>query len=107
MVGSSAAYALALMGTASEIVLVDSNRALAVAQAEDVSHAVPFMSATVVRAGDYPDLAGCGIVILAAGVSQKPGETRLELLGRNAEVFRQVLEAYKIDKKYFICFFPS
>lgn len=91
MVGSSAGYALALMGIASEIVFVDMNEALAVAQAEDISHAVPFVSATTVRAGHYEDLDRCGVVILAAGVSQKPGETRLELLGRNALVFRQVV----------------
>jgi L-lactate dehydrogenase len=91
MVGSSAGYALALMGIANEIVLVDQNAALAVAQAEDIAHAVPFMSSTVVNAGSYCDLEGCGVVILAAGVSQKPGETRLELLGRNALVFQAVL----------------
>ncbi len=91
MVGSSAGYALALMGLASEIVLVDRNDALAVAQAEDIAHAVPFMSSTVVNAGQYRDLEGAGVVILAAGVSQKPGETRLELLERNAAVFRAVL----------------
>lgn len=91
MVGSAAGYALAMLGTASDIVFVDRNEALAVAQAEDISHAVPFVSATVVRAGEYADLAGARIVILAAGVSQKPGESRLELLERNAEVFRQVV----------------
>ncbi len=91
MVGSSASYALALMGIASEIVLIDQNSALALAQAEDISHAVPFMSSTTVNAGGYKDLEGAGVVILAAGVSQKPGETRLELLERNAAVFRAVL----------------
>lgn len=91
MVGSSAGYALALMGIASEIVLIDQNTALALAQAEDISHAVPFMSSTTVNAGGYKDLEGAGVVILAAGVSQKPGETRLELLERNAAVFRAVL----------------
>jgi L-lactate dehydrogenase len=44
-----------------------------------------------VRAGDYPDLAGAGAVIIAAGVSQRPGETRLELLDRNAAVFQDVV----------------
>jgi L-lactate dehydrogenase len=91
MVGSAAGYALALRGAASRIVFVDMNADLARAQAEDIAHAVPFASATVVTAGDYGDLAGAGVVILAAGVSQKPGETRLELLSRNAEVFRAVI----------------
>lgn len=91
MVGSTAGYALALSGTANEIVLMDVNSALALAQADDIAHAVPFNSATVVRAGDYGDLKGAGIVILAAGVGQKPGETRLELLSRNTEVFRKII----------------
>ncbi len=91
MVGSAAGYALALTGHASHVVLVDRNAALAQAQAEDIAHAVPFASACVVEAGDYAALAGAGVVILAAGVAQKPGETRLELLGRNAEVFAEVV----------------
>lgn len=91
MVGSAAAYAIALMGTASKIVLVDRNGALARAQAEDIAHAVPFASATVVVDGDYAALAGAEVVILAAGVSQKPGETRLALLARNAGVFAEIV----------------
>ncbi len=91
MVGSAAGYALALTGHASHVVLVDHFPALAVAQAEDISHAVPFASATVVEAGGYDALKGAGVVILAAGVAQKPGETRLELLARNAAVFAEVV----------------
>lgn len=91
MVGSAAAYALALNGTAGRIVLVDRNEALADAQAEDIRHATPFASATQVDAGGYADLAGAEVVILAAGVSQQPGETRLALLGRNAAVFADVV----------------
>ncbi len=91
MVGSSAAYAMALQGTVREIVLVDQNAAFAQAQAEDISHAVPFVSTTVVRSGDYEDLVGAGVVIIAAGVNQQPGESRLNLLERNAQVFRTVI----------------
>jgi L-lactate dehydrogenase len=91
MVGSSAGFALAIAGYASEIVFVDKNEALAVAQAEDISHAVPFMSATRVRAGGYRDLRDAGIIVLSAGVSQRPGETRIELLERNAVVIRSIL----------------
>lgn len=93
MVGSSAAFALALSGTASEIVLVDHNSALALAQAEDISHATPFHSATKVTAGGYEALDGSDVVIIAAGVSQKPGETRIALLERNTEVFRAVVNS--------------
>jgi L-lactate dehydrogenase len=91
MVGSAAAFALALGGGASEIVMIDQNPARAHAEAEDISHAVPFGRPVTVRAGDYPDISGSGVVILAAGVAQAPGETRLQLLERNAEVFRLII----------------
>ncbi len=91
MVGSAAGFALVMQGIASEIVLIDLDEKRAMAEAEDVAHAVPFASSAVVRAGGYEDLHGAGVVILACGVGQKPGETRLQLLGRNAEVFRSVV----------------
>lgn len=89
-VGSTSAYAMLLQGAASEIVLVDVNQDLAKAQAEDILHATPFARPTRVRAGDYRDLAGAGAVVLACGVGQKPGETRLQLLERNLKVFEAV-----------------
>lgn len=91
MVGSAAAFALVMNGTVSEIVLVDIDAARARAEAEDIAHAVPFARGCVVQAGGYRDLAGAGVVILACGVGQKPGETRLELLGRNRAVFEAVV----------------
>ena len=91
MVGSTAAYALVMSGVGREIVLVDLNRARAEAEANDIFHAVPFAHPLNVRAGDYPDLAGAGVVVIAGGVAQKPGETRLELLKRNARVFGQIV----------------
>lgn len=91
MVGSAAAYALMLRGAASDVVLVDRNHAMAVAQAQDILHATPFAYSSRVRAGDYPDLAGAGVVVLTAGVSQKPGETRLQLLERNEAVFADII----------------
>ena len=91
MVGSAAGFALALTGGAREVVLVDRDAARARAEAEDISHAVPFGRAARVRAGDWADLAGAGVVILACGVSQRPGETRLALLSRNAAVFSEVI----------------
>ncbi|MDF0600931.1 L-lactate dehydrogenase [Psychromarinibacter sp. C21-152] len=91
MVGSAAGYALALRGGASEVVLVDLDADYARAQAEDISHAVPFAHPCRVRAGEYGDLEGAGAVILAAGVAQQPGESRLSLLSRNAEVFAKVI----------------
>ena len=90
-VGSAAAYALALRGAAAAVVLVDRDPALAQAQAEDIAHAVPFSAAVQVTSGDYRDLAGARVVVIAAGVAQVPGETRLALLARNAAVFREVV----------------
>lgn len=91
LVGSTAAYALVMRGVGRELVLVDARPERAQAEADDLLHAVPFAHPLDVRAGDYPDLAGCRVVVLAAGVAQKPGETRLELLSRNAAVFRELV----------------
>jgi L-lactate dehydrogenase len=90
-VGATAAYALVMRGIGREIVMVDLNRQRAEAEANDILHAVPFAHPLAVRAGDYADLKGCPVVIITAGVGQRPGETRLELLGRNAKVFRSVI----------------
>ncbi|MEK0085117.1 L-lactate dehydrogenase [Benzoatithermus flavus] len=93
MVGGAAANALVLTGAADRIVLVDRNAARATAEAEDVLHATPFAHGARVASGGHDDLAGAGVVILAAGVGQRPGETRLQLLERNAAVFADVIPA--------------
>jgi L-lactate dehydrogenase len=90
-VGATAAYALVMRGVGRRVVLVDMNKARAAAEADDILHAVPFAHQLEVTAGDYADLADCKVVVVSAGVGQKPGETRLELLGRNAKVFEQVI----------------
>lgn len=92
-VGSTAAYSLIMRGVGREIVLVDKNSARAAAEADDLFHAVPFAEPLTVRSGEYADLAGSNVVIVAAGVNQKPGETRLQLLERNAGVFGEVIPA--------------
>jgi L-lactate dehydrogenase len=80
-----------MRGVGREVVLVDRNRERAEAEADDIRHAVPFAHPLEVRAGEYTDLAGCEVILLCAGVGQKPGETRLDLLRRNAQVFREVV----------------
>src|SRR5438477_2598437 len=90
-VGATAGYALVMRGVGREIVLVDKNSERAVAEADDIRHAVPFAHPLEIRAGHYGDLAGCQAVVLCAGVGQKPGESRLQLLKRNAAVFREVV----------------
>jgi L-lactate dehydrogenase len=91
LVGSTAAYALVMQGIGRSVVLVDLNEARARAEADDILHAVPFAHPMQVSAGDYGDLAGSRVVVITAGVSQRPDETRLQLLERNAAVFRQVV----------------
>lgn len=92
-VGATAAYALVLQGVGREVLLVDKNVERARAEADDIRHAVPFAHPLEVRAGSYEDLADSRVVVLCAGVGQKPGETRLQLLGRNAAIFREVVPA--------------
>ena len=89
-VGATTAYALVAKGVASEIVLVDANHARAVGEAMDISHGAPFVKKMLIRAGDYPDTADSDVVILTAGANQKPGESRLDLVKRNAEIVSEV-----------------
>lgn len=90
-VGSTAAYALVMRGVGREIVLVDKNADRAIAEADDVRHAVPFANPLEIGAGDYDELTGCRVVVLCAGVGQRPGETRLHLLRRNVDVFHEIV----------------
>ena len=90
-VGSTASYTLVLKGLVSELVLIDVNTKAAQAHAEDILHATPFARAVRVVAGDYSLLEGADVVILCCGVGQRPGETRLQLLERNAAVFHEVI----------------
>jgi L-lactate dehydrogenase len=90
-VGSACAYACVLRGVGTEIILVDKNVKLAKAQAEDILHATPFAHPVPCRAGDYSDLEDAAIVMIAAGVNMESGETRLDLLKRNTDVFFQII----------------
>lgn len=91
LVGSTSAYAMLMRGVVREIVLVDLDHKRAQAEADDIMHAAPFSNPMDINAGDYPDLAGSKVVVVTAGVSQRPGESRLHLLERNAQVFRMVI----------------
>jgi L-lactate dehydrogenase len=90
-VGSAAAYAMIMRGEADELVLVDANPEYATAQAEDLLHATPFAASVRIGRGGYDGLAGCDVVVLTAGVSQSPGENRLDLLARNVAVFAEIV----------------
>ena len=90
-VGSTAAYTLVLKGLVNELVLIDVNAKAAQAHAEDILHATPFARGVRVVAGEYSLLEQADVVILCCGVGQRPGETRLQLLERNAAVFSGVV----------------
>jgi L-lactate dehydrogenase len=90
-VGSTFAYAVLLNGLAAEIVLIDANRAKAEGEAMDLNHAMPFAHPTRIWAGDYSDCAGAAVTVLAAGVGQKPGQSRLDCIQANARIWREVV----------------
>jgi L-lactate dehydrogenase len=90
-VGATFAYALLLSGLAAEIVLIDSNRAKAEGESMDLNHALPFTHPTRVWAGDYSDCKGAVVTVLAAGAPQSPGETRLDLIKKNAAIWRSLV----------------
>jgi L-lactate dehydrogenase len=90
-VGATFAFSLVLSGLASEIVLIDADKARAEGQAMDLEHAVPFSHPVRVWAGSYEDCKGALVTMISAGANQKPGETRMDLLKRNVAVFRSVI----------------
>lgn len=95
-VGVAAAYSIFQRQIASEIVLVDRDRQRAEGEAMDLMHGQPLVGRVTVRAGDYADLGSCGVIVITAGVNQKAGESRLDLLNRNAAVFREI--ATELDR---------
>jgi L-lactate dehydrogenase len=76
---------------AAEIVLIDVNKAKAEGEAMDLSHAAPSSHPTHIRSGEYGDCAGASIVIIAAGLNQKPGQTRMDLVKSNVAIFRDMI----------------
>ena len=91
MVGSAIAFSLATAGTAEKLILIDKHQERAQAEAMDISHATPFTFGASVIAGDYSDLKKADLIIITAGANQKPGETRLNLLNRNIEIFKNII----------------
>ena len=91
-VGMSFAYALLCDGTCDEMVLIDVNREKAVGEAMDLNHGLAFAKSNMkIFAGEYTDCADADMVVICAGVSQKPGEDRISLLKRNRAVFESII----------------
>lgn len=92
MVGMSYAYSLLNQNVCDELVLVDLDRRKAEGEAMDLNHGLAFSSSHMrIYAGDYEDCRDADIVVICAGVAQKEGESRLNLLKRNKEVFRSIV----------------
>lgn len=91
MVGTSFAYSLMQQGTANELVLIDADRSRAEGEMMDLNHGMAFVRPMIIRTGDYPDLADADVVVITAGVNQKPGQSRLELLATNCGIFSEIV----------------
>ena len=91
-VGMSFAYAALCFGACDEMVLIDINKEKANGEAMDLNHGLAFARTNMkITAGDYRDCSDADIIVLCAGVSQKPGEDRISLLQRNREVFKSIV----------------
>ena len=92
MVGSSIAYATMIEGICSELVLIDVNKDRAVGEALDLEHALPVLQPMKVWAGDYDDCANADIVVICAGIAQKPGQTRMDLAATNVKIVSGIVD---------------
>lgn len=93
MVGMSYAYALLNQNIVDELVLVDVNKEKAIGEAMDLNHGLAFASSSMkIYAGDYSDAKDTDLIVIAAGVNQKPGESRIDLLSRNTAVFKSIID---------------
>jgi L-lactate dehydrogenase len=91
-VGSTTAYTLLLRERMDELVLIDANKAKAIGDALDMNHGLPFVGKANVWAGSYKDCRDADIIIITAGVSQRPGESRIDLLKRNVAIFESITD---------------
>ncbi len=91
-VGASIAFRFLQQGLFSRLVLLDANREKAEGEAMDLRDGLPYGPAMEIAAGGYDELADCALAVIAAGANQKPGETRLDLIGRNTAILRSVLK---------------
>lgn len=91
MVGSTTAYGLIASDITEEIAILDINEKLVKAQVMDLQHSVPFWGYTEIKKGDYKDLRDSKVVIITCGAAQKEGETRLDLLSKNAKIIKEIM----------------
>ena len=94
-VGSASAFCLMQSGLFTELVLIDSDSKRAEGEALDISHGIPFSKPMKIHACDYDDVKNAGIVIVTAGANQQPGETRLDLVKKNINIFKTIIPEIK------------
>lgn len=90
-VGATYAYTVLVKELATELVIIDVNKEKAVGDALDLNHGLMLAHPMKIKAGGYEDCAGADLIVITAGAAQKPGETRLDLMGRNVAIFRSIL----------------
>ena len=90
-VGSATAFALVQSRIFTELVLIDANRERARGEAMDIAHGIPFSGQMKIYSGDYCDVGDCAVIIITAGAGQKPDETRLDLVHKNVEIFKNII----------------
>lgn len=90
-VGATIAYSVVLSELASEVVLIDVNKNKAMGEAEDINHGLAYVKQMKLKAGDYEDCKGADVVIIAAGIGRKPGQTRLDLAKINISILKDVI----------------
>ncbi len=91
-VGSTTAYTLMLGGHVSEILLIDIDTKKAEGEVMDLNHGMPFTRPLSIYSGDYSSCSDADIIIISAGANQKPGESRLDLVKKNTEIFRGIVQ---------------
>jgi L-lactate dehydrogenase len=95
MVGSSIAFTMLQQETVNDLVIIDVNKSKAEGDALDLMQGLPFVTPKKVRAGEYKDIKDAHVVIITAGVAQKDGETRLDLLKKNLAIFDSIISMMK------------
>lgn len=90
-VGMSMAYSMLNTGGFEELILIDVDKKKTVGEQMDLSHGLPYApQKMLIKAGDYEDCKDAQVVVITAGVAQKPGQTRLELAERNTKIMKQI-----------------
>lgn len=90
-VGSATAFSLMQSGLFSEIVLIDADEEKAEGEAMDISHGIPFIRHMKIYAGNYDEIVDAAIIVITAGAGQKPGESRLDLVHKNIQIFKNII----------------